>query len=89
MKNSHIYTLNHDLKSLKRQTKEENPYKLKNHSNYYISDRKEPMKFKMISCIDYILTLNEEDEYKIVLKDNDLNRMVCDLREAGYDPQII
>ena len=43
----------------------------------------------MISCIDYILTLNEEDEYKIVLKDNDLNRMVCDLREAGYDPQII
>ena len=46
VKNSHIYTLNHDLKGLKKKTKEENPYKLKNHSNYYISDRKEPMKFK-------------------------------------------
>ena len=46
------------------------------------------MKFKMISCIDDLLALNKEDEYKIILEDNDLNKMVCDLRDAGYDPQV-
>ena len=88
VKSSHIYTLNHKLESVKRKTKDEENHTLKNHSNYYINDRKEAMKFKMIETIDDLLKLKKEDEYKLILKDNDLNRFVFDLKGAGYEPQI-
>ena len=37
VRNSHIYTLNHDMKSLKANPNVEDIHKLKIHSNYYIS----------------------------------------------------
>ena len=70
VKNSRIHTLNHKLESVKRKTKDEENHTLKSHSNYYVNDRKEAMKFKMIDTIDDPLTLKEEDEYKLILKDN-------------------
>ena len=74
--------------SIAQKQGEDKNYALKNHSNYYINDRKEAMKFKMIDTIDDLLTLKKEDEYKLILKDYDLNRFVFDLKGAGYEPQI-
>ena len=88
VKNSHIYTLNHNLNSLKRKEAPENNYSVKCHQHYYINDRKEAMKYTMINDINDILQLKEKDEYKIVLKDNNLNKAIFQLKQIGYEPQI-
>ena len=84
VKNFHIYTLNHNLR---RETPENN-YSVKCHQHYYINDRKEAMKYTMINDITDVLQLKEKDEYKIILKDNDLNKAICQLKQIGYEPQI-
>ena len=88
VKNSHIYTLNHNLKSLKSKNTPENNYSVKCHQHYYINDRKEAMKYTMINDINDLLQLKEKDEYKIILKDNDLDKAIFQLKQAGYEPQI-
>ena len=88
VKKSHIYTLNHNLNSLKRRETPENNYSVKCHQHYYINDRKEAMKFTMINDITDVLQLKEKDEYKIKLKENDLNKAIRQLRQIGYEPQI-
>ena len=88
VKNSHIYTLNHNLNSLKRKEAPENNYSVKCHQHYYINDRKEAMKYTMIDDINDLLQLKEKDEYKIILKDNDLNKAIYQLKQIGYEPQI-
>ena len=88
VKNSHIYTLNHNLKSLKKKELPENNYSVRCHQHYYINDRKEAMKYTMIDDINDLLQLKEKDEYKIILKDNDLDKAIFQLKQAGYEPQI-
>ena len=88
IKNSHIYTLNHNLKSLKRKEEPENNYSVKCHQHYYINDRKEALKYTMINDINEILQLRDQDEYKIILKDNDLNKAIYQLKQIGYEPQL-
>ena len=88
VKNSHIYTLNHNLNSLKRKEAPENNYSVRCHQHYYINDRREAMKYTMINDITDVLQLKEKDEYKIILKDNDLNKAICQLKQIGYEPQI-
>ena len=88
VKNSHIYTLNHNLNSLKRREAPENNYSVTCHQHYYINDRKEAMKYTMINDITDVLQLKEKDEYKIILKDNNLNKAICQLKQIGYEPQI-
>ena len=88
VKNSHIYTLNHNLKPLKSKNTPENNYSVKCHQHYYINDRKEAMKYTMINDINDLLQLKEKDEYKIILKDNDLDKAIFQLKQAGYEPQI-
>ena len=88
VKNSHIYTLNHNLNSLKRKEAPENNYSVKCHQHYYINDRKEAMKYTMIDDINDLLQLKEKDEYKIILKDNNLNKAIFQLKQIGYEPQI-
>ena len=80
VKNSYIYILNHDIKSLKATPNVEDVHKLKIHSNYYISSRKTPIKYTMIENLNDILKFNEEDEYKLILKDNDLDKAVFELK---------
>ena len=72
IKNNHIYTLNYNTLSIAKKEKLPSEFEMKISSNYYISDRKEPIKHKMISSLDEILQLREHDEFK----------------EAGYEPQI-
>eukprot|EP00438_Fugacium_kawagutii_P004546 Skav222288 [mRNA] locus=scaffold807:301469:304798:- [translate_table: standard] len=88
VKNSHIYTLNHNLKSLKRTEKETNPYNLKIGNSYFINNRAEPRTFNMISSVNDLLQLKEKDEYNLILKNNDLDRAVYELKQAGYEPQL-
>ena len=42
----------------------------------------------MIDDINDLLQLKEKDEYKIILKDNDLDKAIFQLKQAGYEPQI-
>ena len=56
IKNSHIYTLNYNLKSLKRKNSDE-LYKFRIGHNYYINHREEPLKYKMIDGIDDVMSL--------------------------------
>ena len=45
------------------------------------------MKYTMIEDINDILQLKDKDEYKMILKDNDLDKAICQLKQAGYEPQ--
>ena len=42
----------------------------------------------MIDDINDLLQLKEKDEYKIILKDNDLKRAIYQLKQIGYEHQI-
>ena len=42
----------------------------------------------MINSVDDLLQLKEKDEYNLILKDNDLDRAVYELKQAGYEPQL-
>ena len=65
-----------------------NEFEMKISSNYYISDKKEPIKHKMISHLDDILQLREYDEYHLLYQNNNLGELVMQFKEAGYEPQI-
>ena len=88
VKNSHIHTLNHNLKSLKRKESVDELYKFRIGNNYYINNREEPLKYKMINGIDDVMSLKDEEEYRLVLKGNDLNKAICEMKRAGYEPQV-
>ena len=88
VKNNHIYTLNYDTLSIAKKEKLPSELEMKISSNYYISDRKEPIKHKMISSLDEILQLREHDEYHLLFKNNNLGELVMQFKEAGYEPQI-
>ena len=45
VKNNHIYTINQDIASL-RQIATSNEFEFRTSSRYYLSDRKEPIKYK-------------------------------------------
>ena len=42
----------------------------------------------MINDITDILHLKDKDEYKILLKDNDVNKAIYQLKQIGYEPQL-
>ena len=68
VKNSHIYTLNYNLKSLKRKESVDELYKFRIGNNYYINNREEPLKYKMIDGIDDMMSLKDGEEYRLVFK---------------------
>ena len=88
IKNSHIYTLNYNLKLLKRKDSVDELYKFRIGNNYYINHREEPLKYKMIDGIDDVMSLKDEEEYRLVLKGNDLNKAIYEMKRAGYEPQV-
>ena len=90
IKNNHVYTINRDLKSIKKTmnmtTRED--FKLKISSNYFISDREEPPECHMIETANDLLKYTEKPEYTLVHKDNDLVKLFHELKIAGYEPFI-
>ena len=87
IKNSHIYVLNQNLKSLEQKTEQQNQLKISN--SYYISQREEPTKYEMISSVDDLLKLNVEEEYTLIYENNNLAEMVSHLKDAGYEPKVL
>ena len=57
IKNSRIYTSNYNLKSLKRKESVDELYKFRIGNSYYINNREEPLKYKMIDGIDDVMSL--------------------------------
>lgn len=74
--------MNHNLKSLKRKESGDELYKFRIGNNYYINNREEPLKYKMIDGIDDVMSLKE---YRLVLKDNDLDKAIYEMKRAGYE----
>ena len=42
----------------------------------------------MIDGIDDVMSLKYEEEYRLVLKGNDLNKAIYEMKRAGYEPQV-
>ena len=74
--------MNHNLKSLKRKESVDELYKFRIRNNYYINNREEPLKYKMIDGIDDVMSLKDEEEYRLVLTGNDLNRTIYEMKRA-------
>ena len=90
VKNNHIYVLNHDLKSL-QQKQSCNIPTVKASTDYYISRREEPPKYKMINNVIDILKIEiveGQKEENIVLENNDLLKSLFYLLNSGYEPRI-
>ena len=60
--------MNYNLKLLKRKDSVDELYKFRIGNNYYINHREEPLKYKMIDGIDDVMSLKDEEEYRLVLK---------------------
>jgi predicted transcriptional regulator len=99
IKGNHVYTLNHNLKSLNQKIEDDDDtFKVKVHTDYYIKEDKEPIPCRMFENIDDLLKIfkekqeNKSDKEKeiinLILKDNDLSQLVFELKEAGYEPSI-
>ena len=87
IKNNHIYTINHDIQSL-RQIAQSNEFQFKTSSSYYLSDRKEPIQYKAFNNIDELMKLNEEEEYDLIQKENDMAKVVHQFTTSGYEPYV-
>ena len=42
----------------------------------------------MIDGIDDVMSLKDQEEYRLVLKDNDLDKAIYEMKRAGYEPQV-
>ena len=87
IKNNHVYPINANQDSL-CQLKVGEQYCAKASSNFYITDKTEPPKFKMFSYIDELLKMTEHEEYNLIHKDSNLNEILFQFRKAGYEPMV-
>ena len=90
VKNNHIYVLNHDLKSIQQKQVCDIPV-VQASTDYYINERDEPPKYKMIQNVNEILKIKTDDETNevyIVLENNDLTEALFKLISSGYEPRI-
>ena len=74
-KRSHIYVLNHDLKSIQQKQDTHRIPTVQATTDYYINDKDKPAEFKMIDNINDILKLHNKDEKEmhLVSRNNNLN----------------
>ena len=59
-------------------------------TDYYISDKEEPPKFKMINDIDDILKIDIVEDTKqinLIAENNSLTELIFQLLTAGYEPK--
>ena len=87
IKNNHVYPINANQDRL-CQLKVGDQYCAKASSNFLITDKTEPPKFKMFSHVDELLKMTEHEEYNLIHKDNNLNEVLFQFRKAGYEPMI-
>ena len=91
VKNSHIYALNHDLKSIQQKQLITKIPTVKASPDYYINEREEPPLYKMIKNMDDILNIEVDAKTKeiyLVSEDNKLSELFFNLVCSGYEPLI-
>ena len=91
VKNSHIYALNHDLKSIQQKQLITKIPTVKASTDYYINAREEPPLYKMIRNIDDLLSIKVDEKTKeiyLVSEDNKLSALFFNLVRSGYEPRI-
>lgn len=92
VKNSHIYVLNHNLKEIQQKHIFADIPVVKASADYYINQKEEPTKFKMIDNVNDILQIkfddNDVSEVFMILKNNNLNEAFFELVANGYEPKI-
>ena len=90
VKNNHIYALNHDLKNL--QQKQDCAMGVVRASpDYYLNEKEEPPKFRMIQYLNDILNLEVEEgenEVYVVPEFNNLHQLFFELTKSGYEPRV-
>ena len=90
VENKHIFTLNHNIKTLQQKQSYEKPT-VKASADYYINEREEPLSCKMISSINDIMKIEVPKDVKdiqLVSRDNDLTALYFDLLNSGYNAGI-
>ena len=91
VKNSHIYAMNHDLKSIQQKQLITKIPTVKASTDYYINEREEPPLYRMIKNIDDILNIKVDEKTKeiyLVSEDNKLSELFFNLVNSGYEPRI-
>ena len=90
VKNNHIYALNYDLKSIQQKQDCLMP-SVRASTDYYLNEKEEPPKYKMIRCLNDILNLEineEEKEIYLVPELNNLHELFFEIIKSGYEPRI-
>jgi len=80
--------LKHNLASLKKKESGVELCKFRIGNSYYVNNREEPPKYKLIDGTDDVMSLKDQEEYKVNLKDNDLDKAIYEMKRAGYEPQV-
>ena len=63
IKGNHVYTLNHNLKSLNQKIEDDDDtFRVKVHTDYYINEDKEPISCRMFENIDDLLKIFKEKQ---------------------------
>ena len=55
---------------------------------FYITDKTEPLEYKMFSNVDELLQMREQDEHALIHSENDMVKVFHQLNNAGYKPYI-
>ena len=87
IKNNHIYPINANQERL-CQLSGQPSFEFTASKNFYITDKTEPPKYKMFSHIDELLKLNDQDEYYLIHKDNNMTEVLYQFKKVGYEPYI-
>ena len=88
VKNNHIYLLNHDLNTLRQVQANEEGFKAPITSRLYISDRNEPIKYKMFDDADDLLKMRDEEEYALIHSDNDMVKVFFNSTKQDTNPTL-
>ena len=97
-KNNHIYTLNHNLKSLEQQD-EDDDFRVKASSDHRVDEDRKPETYHMINNVDDIFRIVKETKEEnpdleeghtihLVVSADDLKGMFFNLKKVGYEPGV-
>ena len=66
----------------------EEGFKAPTTSRFYITDRNEPIKYKMFDDVDDLLKMRDEEEYALVHSDNDMVKVFFNSTKQDTNPTL-